>query len=56
MNEVCGYDADFVEIIPEHLKCVICHMVLKDAIQFAACGHRYCQDCFNELKAYSNQR
>ena len=49
MNDICGYDANFVEEVPEHLKCSICCMVLKDAVQLAACGHRYCKLCFEQM-------
>lgn len=54
-EEACGYDANFADEIPEHLKCVICHMVLKDAMQLAACGHRYCKQCFNVTKRYAER-
>ena len=50
-----GYEAIFVSDVPEYLKCVVCHMVLKDPIQIMECGHRFCNNCFERIKNYSLQ-
>jgi len=47
-----GYDALFTEEVPDELKCVVCHMVLKDALQIMACGHRFCKTCFQRMEKH----
>ena len=51
-----GFEANFVDKVPDNLKCVICHFALKDPVQIALCGHRFCKSCFDNLKDYSERR
>ncbi|XP_065181189.1 TNF receptor-associated factor 5-like [Sycon ciliatum] len=39
-----GYQAEFVTSMDPNLKCSICLLVLRDAMQ-TPCGHRFCRDC-----------
>ena len=55
MEEDHGYDAEFVPEVSEFLKCVVCHMVLRNPIQIMNCGHRFCHPCFERIKNYSIQ-
>ena len=50
MEEHHGYDAVFVNEVTDHLKCVVCQMVLKDPVQIMGCGHRFCQKCFERIQ------
>lgn len=52
MDEVCdcGYDNDFVDDLPDSLKCAICCFALRNPIQLATCGHRFCKICFEGIK------
>lgn len=49
-------DANFVEDVADYLKCVVCHLVLKDPILFVACGHRLCKQCFDDMKDYATSK
>ena len=49
------HDIEFVEELPDHFKCTICTCLLKDPIQLANCGHRFCSSCFEDLKEHSVQ-
>ena len=55
MEEDHGYDAPFVSDVFDFLKCVVCHMVLRNPIQIMNCGHRFCHPCFERIKNYSIQ-
>ena len=50
MEDIHGYDAEFLDDVPDHLKCTICLMVLKNPVQLADCGHRFCYDCYVSIK------
>ena len=56
MEDDGGYDAQFVCDVSDDLKCTICHFALKDPVQLADCGHRFCQTCFTKMKDYSVSR
>jgi len=49
-EEEYGYDAIFAKEVPDELKCVVCHLVLRDPLQISSCGHRFCRPCFNRMK------
>ena len=53
MEEQYGFDANFISDVPEHFKCVMCHLVLRKPIQIMECGHRFCAPCFERVKASS---
>ena len=54
MGDEYGFEATFLDDIPEDIKCAICHLVLKDPLQLQ-CGHRFCTPCFDRMKRYSVQ-
>ena len=37
-------EIEFVDALPDELKCLICLLVLKDPI-LTDCGHHFCQAC-----------
>ncbi|EDO49545.1 predicted protein [Nematostella vectensis] len=45
-----GYEAEFVEPLPEEYECPICQLAFRDPIQIEECGHRFCQSCLQELR------
>ena len=51
-----GYEAQFVEEVPDYLLCTVCHLALKSPIQIIKCGHRFCEVCFNKMKNDSTER
>ena len=53
MEEQYGFDANFISDVHEYLKCVVCHLVFRKPIQIMKCGHRFCDPCFERVKAYS---
>ena len=48
-----GYDVNFTTEIPQELKCVICHLVLREPVQIMTCGHRFCSVCFEQFKTHT---
>ena len=50
------HDFDFVDELPTESICVICHFALKDPLQNADCGHRFCAVCFENFKEYSRKK
>ena len=53
MEEQYGFDANFISEVQDYLKCVVCHLVLRQPIQIMRCGHCFCEPCFERLKSYS---
>lgn len=53
MDEQYGYHADFVQDVPDSLKCVVCHLVMRQPVQIMACGHRLCMSCFQRIEIYA---
>lgn len=51
-----GYDANFVEEVATDLKCVVCYFPLRKPVQVIQCGHRFCEECFEQMKDYSITR
>ena len=51
-----GYECDFVHELADELICVLCHLALRDPVQVANCGHRFCKSCFNQLKEHSDKK
>ena len=51
-----GYDADFVNELPEELACIVCYHALKKPVQIADCGHRFCETCFEQLKIHAERK
>eukprot|EP00111_Clytia_hemisphaerica_P016727 TCONS_00049607-protein len=49
---VGGYRADFVDSLPEDLKCMVCHLAYREPVQLTACGHRLCQVCFKTMEKH----
>ena len=50
-----GYDAEFVTAPPDDLVCIMCHLALREPVQIARCGHRFCSVCFEKFKDFSRQ-
>ena len=50
------HDVDFVDELPAESICGICHLTLKDPMQNADCGHRFCAVCFEDFKEYSRKK
>jgi len=50
-----GYDVHFTSEIPQELKCVICHLVLREPVQIMTCGHRFCTVCFEQFKTHTQR-
>ena len=50
------HDFDFVDGLPTELVCGICQFALKDPLQNADCGHRFCTVCFENFKEYSHKK
>ena len=44
-----GYHYEFVDEVPDKLKCPVCLLTLKDPMQIAKCGHRFCQLCIDRI-------
>ena len=53
MEDQYVFDTYFVSEVPDYLKCVVCHLVLRQPIQIMKCGHRFCEPYFERLKGYS---
>lgn len=43
-----GYDVDPIEMVGRRYECHICHLILRDPVQFSECGHRFCKICINK--------
>jgi len=50
MAESGGYDAYFVRKPSDFFECIICHLVLRNALMFVQCGHRVCSTCFQQMR------
>ena len=44
------HDFDFVDELPTESVCGICQFALKDPMQNADCGHRFCAVCLRTSK------
>jgi len=53
VESVGGYDYEFVTNLPEDLTCVVCHFALKNPVQLEDCGHRFCKECFDQMKQHA---
>ena len=51
-----GYNADFVNELPEEFMCIVCYHALKKPVQIADCGHRFCEICFQQLKIHAERK
>lgn len=40
-----GYDFEFVNKLSSEHKCPICLLAMRNPVQTADCGHRFCEDC-----------
>ena len=54
MEEQYGIDANFISEVADNLKCVVCHLVMRQPVQIMTCGHRFCKPCFERIKGYSH--
>ena len=50
MEEQYGIDANFISEVADYLKCVVCHLVMRQPVQIMTCGHRFCK----RIKGYSH--
>ena len=48
-----GYDYEAVNEIPEELKCTMCHLILKDAMELP-CAHAFCRECLYKWEKNEN--
>lgn len=48
---VRGYDAVFVESIPDSLCCLICFLPFRDPHLLDCCGRKYCAPCIGRIQA-----
>ena len=46
-----GYDYAFVDVPPDRVICVICHLPSREAHMTECCGHVFCKSCLNRAKA-----
>ena len=56
LRPVDVHDFDFVNELPTESVCVICQFALKDPIQNADCGHRFCTVCFENFKEHASKK
>ena len=52
INEVGGYEADFVSPINRDYECPICQYAFRDPVQTRECGHRFCESCLEPILRY----
>lgn len=52
---VGGYDCQFVEELPDSLRCLICTNAARDPQQLDCCGKIFCQSCLSQLKRSRNK-
>jgi len=53
VESIGGYDYEFITNLPEDLTCVLCHFALKNPVQLEDCGHRFCKECFDQMKQHA---
>ena len=46
-----GYQAEFVDSIPDTLSCSICFLPLRDPHLVSCCGAKFCEPCIGRVKA-----
>jgi len=56
VESVGGHDYEFVTNLPEDLTCVVCHFALKNPVQLEDCGHRFCKECFDQMKQHAMEK
>lgn len=44
-----GYEYEFVDEVSTSQKCPVCLLAMRDAVQTAVCGHRFCRDCLQGI-------
>jgi len=49
-----GYDYEFITDLPEDLTCVLCHFAFKNPVQIEECGHKFCKQCFDNMKDHAD--
>ena len=50
VEELGGYDCDFVEPVPDRLQCMICQCPSKDPHLSVCCGNLFCKSCLDKAK------
>ena len=45
-----GYDFEFLDELSSEHKCAICLLGIRNPVQTATCGHRFCKGCL--LKSF----
>jgi len=50
-----GYDYKFMQDLSDDLICVLCNFALKDPLQIEDCGHRFCEECYQQMKEYAEK-
>eukprot|EP00493_Phyllostaurus_siculus_P023578 UN23914 len=46
-----GWEASFVDEVPDFLLCSVCHLPFRNPIQILTCGHKFCAPCYQQLKS-----
>ena len=49
MAEKGGYEVETFEAVGRKYKCHICMLIIRDPVQLAECGHRFCKLCIYSL-------
>jgi len=52
-ESIGGYDYEFLEVLPDDLTCTLCHFAYKQPVQIEECGHKFCKECFNQMKDHN---
>jgi len=52
-ESIGGYDYDFIEVLPDDLTCTLCHFAYKQPVQIEDCGHKFCKECFQQMKDHN---
>ena len=40
--------------VADYLKCMVCHLVVREPVLLVECGHRFCKMCFENVKQHAD--
>ena len=43
----------FIAEVPDYLNCIICTKILRNPVQIIACGHKFCEVCFQGVRQHA---
>ena len=49
VDEIGGYDADFVEEVPKRLECPVCLLAYREPYLLNCCGRKVCSSCLRSI-------